>query len=116
MLTGKQITDENKSDIERGLSFFTMFLSIFALIAIFVGSFIIFNVFSISAAQRQQENALLRAIGASRGQVTRSLLVEALVVGIGGSLIGFVAGIGLATAILELLSQSRLRRRRRAAW
>ena len=57
MLTGKQITEENKSDIEQGLSFLTIFLSIFALIAIFVGSFIIFNVFSISAAQRQRENA-----------------------------------------------------------
>ncbi len=106
VLTGKQITEENKSDIERGLSFLTVFLSIFALIAIFVGSFIIFNVFSISAAQRQQENALLRAIGASRGQVTRSLLVEALVVGIGGSLIGYIAGIGLARAILWLMEQA----------
>src|SRR6195952_5015597 len=106
VLTGKQITEENKSDIEKGLSFLTIFLSIFAFIAIFVGSFIIFNVFSISAAQRQRENALLRAIGASRSQVTKSLLVEALVVGIGGSLIGFAAGIGLAFAILWLLSKA----------
>jgi putative ABC transport system permease protein len=104
VLTGKQITEENKSDIEKGLSFLTLFLSIFALIAIFVGSFIIYNVFSISAAQRQRENALLRAIGASRSQVTRSLLVEALVVGIGGSLIGFAAGIGLAALILRILT------------
>lgn len=108
VLTGKQITDENKSDVERGLSFLTLFLSIFALIAIFVGSFIIFNVFSISAAQRQQENALLRAIGASRGQVTRSLLVEALVVGVGGSLIGYAGGIALAKAILSILSSAGL--------
>lgn len=106
VLTGKQITDENKSEIEKGLSFLTLFLSIFALIAIFVGSFIIFNVFSISAAQRQQENALLRAIGASRGQVTRSLLAEALVVGIGGSLIGYVLGIGLAKTILSILTSA----------
>ncbi|MEO5899366.1 MAG: FtsX-like permease family protein [Ilumatobacteraceae bacterium] len=104
VLTGKQITEENKTEIEKGLSFLTIFLSIFALIAIFVGSFIIFNVFSISAAQRQQENALLRAIGASRSQVTKSLLIEALVVGVGGSLIGFVAGIGLAFAILKILT------------
>src|SRR6478735_6361315 len=105
-LTGKEITDENKSDVERGLSFLTLFLSIFALIAIFVGSFIIFNVFSISAAQRQQENALLRAIGASRGQVTRSLLVEALVVGVGGSLLGYLGGIALAKLILSILSSA----------
>jgi putative ABC transport system permease protein len=104
VLTGKEITEESKSDIEKGLSFITLFLSIFALIAIFVGSFIIFNVFSISAAQRQRENALLRAIGASRSQVTKSLLIEALVVGVGGSLIGFAAGIGLAFLILKILS------------
>ena len=106
VLTGAQITDENKSDVEKGLSFFTLFLTIFALIAIFVGSFIIFNVFSISAAQRQQENALLRAIGANRGQVTRTLLVEALVVGIGGSLIGYVGGIGLAALIAKILKSA----------
>jgi putative ABC transport system permease protein len=106
VLTGKQITDENKSEVEKGLSFLTLFLTIFALIAIFVGSFIIFNVFSISAAQRQQENALLRAIGASRSQVTRSLLAEALVVGIGGSLIGYVGGIALAKLILTILSSA----------
>ncbi|MFT3852671.1 MAG: FtsX-like permease family protein [Ilumatobacteraceae bacterium] len=103
-LTGKQITAENKSEIEKSLSFLTLFLSIFALIAIFVGSFIIFNVFSISAAQRQQENALLRAIGASRGQVTRSLLVEAVVVGVAGSLLGYLGGVALAKAIFVLLS------------
>jgi putative ABC transport system permease protein len=85
-LTGEEITDENQSDVERGLSFFTIFLTIFAAISLFVGSFIIFNVFSISAAQREKENALMRAIGASRRQVTRVLFVEALVVGAMGGI------------------------------
>jgi putative ABC transport system permease protein len=102
-LTGKQITAENQSEIERGLSFFKTVLSIFALISLAVGSFIIYNVFSISAAQRQRENALLRAIGASGGQVTRSMLFEALAVGVGGSLLGFAGGLGLATGITSLL-------------
>ncbi|MCU1504010.1 MAG: transporter substrate-binding protein [Ilumatobacteraceae bacterium] len=102
-LTGQQITAENQSQIEKGLSFFKTVLSIFALISLAVGSFIIYNVFSISAAQRQRENALLRAIGASSGQVTRSMLAEALAVGIGGSLLGFVGGLGLATGITRLL-------------
>ncbi|CAN0152032.1 unnamed protein product, partial [Phaeothamnion confervicola] len=60
----------------------------------------------ISAAQRQRENALLRAIGASRSQVTRSQFVEAFVVGVGGSLIGCVGGIGLASLILSILSSA----------
>ncbi|MEO5724200.1 MAG: FtsX-like permease family protein, partial [Ilumatobacteraceae bacterium] len=104
VLTGKQIIAENQTAVERGLSFVKLFLTIFALISLFVGSFIIFNVFSISAAQRQKENALLRAIGASRSQVTRSLFAEALVVGVGGSLLGFVGGVGLALGIMKLLT------------
>ncbi|MCU1361560.1 MAG: hypothetical protein JWN99_2849, partial [Ilumatobacteraceae bacterium] len=98
------ITDENQSDVEQGLSFFTIFLTIFAAISLFVGSFIIFNVFSISAAQRQRENALLRAIGASRSQVTRVLFVEALAVGILGGVLGFAGGVVLATLILKVLN------------
>jgi putative ABC transport system permease protein len=104
VLTGKQITQENQSAVAKSLSFITLFLSIFALIAMFVGSFIIYNVFSISAAQRQRENALLRAVGASRAQVTRSMFIEAMVVGVGGSAVGCVGGIGLALVILKALS------------
>lgn len=103
-LTGKQIIEENQSAVEKTLSFMTIFLSIFALISLFVGSFIIYNVFSISAAQRTRENALLRAIGASRSQVTRSMFIEAFVVGLGGSLLGCLGGLGLASTILAVLN------------
>ena len=65
-----------------GLAFFNTFLLVFAVIALFVGAFIIFNTFSIIVAQRQKEMALLRALGASRRQVIRSVLVEAFVVGL----------------------------------
>ena len=106
VLTGEQITEENQSAVEQSLSFITIFLSIFALISMFVGSFIIYNVFSISAAQRTRENALLRAVGASRGQVTRSMFIEAFVVGLGGSLLGCLGGVGLASGILFLLNQA----------
>jgi len=105
VLTGAEITKENQSAVEQSLSFITIFLSVFALISLFVGSFIIYNVFSISAAQRQRENALLRAIGASRSQVTRSMFVEAVVVGVGGSLLGCLGGVGLASTILTVLSK-----------
>ena len=104
VLTGKEIIAENQSSVEKTLSFITIFLSIFALISLFVGSFIIYNVFSISAAQRTRENALLRAVGASRSQVTRSMFIEAVVVGLGGSLLGCLGGLGLATGILALLN------------
>ncbi len=102
-LTGEQVTKESQDAVEEGLSFFTIFLTIFAAIALFVGSFIIYNVFSISAAHRQRENALLRAIGARRSQVTWVLFFEALVVGVVGGLLGFAGGVGLATGIMSLL-------------
>jgi putative ABC transport system permease protein len=103
VLTGKEITDETTTALQRGFSFFTTFLTIFALIALFVGSFIIYNVFKISAAQRQRENALMRAIGASRGQITKTVFVEAAVVGLVGSLMGFGGGVLLAFGITALL-------------
>ena len=103
-LTGAQITEETTSQIKTVLGFFTTFLTAFSYIALGIGCFVIYNVFSITAAQRQRERALLRAIGASRRQVTISLLVEALIVGVLGSVIGFVAGIGLSRALSALLN------------
>ena len=103
VLTGKEIIDESQSDLAAQFAFFTLFLTIFAGIAIFVSSFVIYNVFKISAAQRLQENALLRAIGARSSQVTKALLVEASVVGLLGGLLGFAGGIGLAAAITAIL-------------
>lgn len=102
-LTGAGITEQTQTDIEQGLQFFTLFLAIFSMIALGVGSFVIYNVFSITAAQRRREHALLRAVGASRRQVTRLMLGEALAVGVVGSLLGLVGGIGLAIGIRELL-------------
>ena len=104
VLTGAEIIARSQTEIEKGLGLFTIFLSIFSLIALGVGCFVIYNVFSITAAQRRRENALLRAIGASRRQVTRVMLVEALVIGLLGSAMGLVAGAGLALGIGNLLN------------
>ena len=68
----------------------------FAARRLFVGAFIIFNTFSILVAQRTRELALMRALGAAKGQVTRSVLVEAVVVGVLASAVGLAAGIGVA--------------------
>jgi putative ABC transport system permease protein len=102
-LTGAQITKETQDQIGTALSFFGILLSVFSYIALGVGSFVIYNVFSISAAQRQRENALLRAIGASKKQVTRAMLIESVVVGLFGSTVGLIAGIGLSKALSALL-------------
>ena len=102
-LTGAEITQETQDDISEALSFFGILLSTFSAIALGVGSFVIYNVFSISAAQRQRENALLRAIGASKGQVSRAMLTESLVVGLVGSVAGLFGGIGLSVGLTALL-------------
>ncbi|TKJ31384.1 ABC transporter permease [Blastococcus sp. CCUG 61487] len=90
------------SDFSEALSFFNIFLLVFAGIALFVGTFIILNTFSMLVAQRTQELALLRALGASRGQVTRSVLGEALAVGIVGATAGLAAGYGIAAGLRAL--------------
>ncbi len=102
-LTGAEITKETQDQIGEALSFFSVFLNIFAFIALGVACFVIYNVFSITSAQRTRENALLRAVGASRRQVTGALLSEALVVGLIGSLLGIIGGLGLSKGLGGLL-------------
>jgi putative ABC transport system permease protein len=104
VVTGAEITAESQSDIEDNLSFFNTFMLIFAVVALLVGSFIIFNTFSITVAQRTRENALLRAIGASKRQVLGSVLIEAFIVALIASLIGLVAGLAVAAGLKALLA------------
>jgi putative ABC transport system permease protein len=103
VITGQQASDEMASDIKQGLSFFTIALLVFAFISLFVAAFIISNTFSILLAQRTRELALLRAIGATRRQVLTSALAEAALIGVISSVLGFLAGIGLAAGALALL-------------
>ena len=106
VLTGKEITKESQDSLAKSFSFFTTFLTIFAALSIFVGCFVIYNVFKISTAQRLRENALMRAIGARSSQVTFAQFVEALAVGVLGAVLGFVGGVGLALGITSLLNAS----------
>lgn len=103
VLTGAEITEENQDSLEEGLGFFNTTLLVFAGIALFVGTFIIYNTFSIVVAQRTRELALLRALGASRRQVTASVLLESVVVGVGASAIGLGLGLFLARVLKALL-------------
>ena len=75
----------------------------FAGIAVLVGVFLIVNTFSMLIAQRTRELGLLRALGADRRQVRRSVLLEATLLGLVGSTLGLAAGIGLAIGLIELM-------------
>ncbi|MEY9991891.1 putative ABC transport system permease protein [Streptomyces sp. V4I8] len=97
--TGQALADEQAEQIEEGLGSLKQVLLGFAGIALFVGVFLISNTFTMLVAQRTKEIALMRAVGASRKQITRSVLAEAAVVGLVASVIGFVLGVGLAVGL-----------------
>ncbi len=100
--TGLEEAAQQTSDLESQLGFLRTFLLIFAYVALFVGAFIIFNTFSITVAQRTREFGLLRTLGATRGQVVRSVVAEGVMLGFGGALVGLLAGFGLAPALDDL--------------
>ena len=103
-VTGTQVAEELEDDIEgEFLGFFSTALQAFAMVALLVAAFSIFNTFSILAAQRTRESALLRALGASRRQLLSAALVESVVVGAAGAALGGVAGIGIGALALDLL-------------
>lgn len=102
--TGKQVTADTEASVNNALKFVNYFLLAFGAIALLVGTFIIYNTFSMIVAQRLRELALLRAIGASRRQVSRSVLLEAVIVGLVGSITGIAAGVGLAYGLRALLN------------
>jgi putative ABC transport system permease protein len=101
-ITGKELSAESASSVKKAIGGFSTFLLVFAFISVFVGAFIIFNTFSMLVAQRVRELALLRALGASRGQVRRSVQVEAAAVGFVGASAGLVLGGGLAVVLRAL--------------
>ncbi len=101
-VTGDKVAKETQDTVSQALNFINIFLLVFAAIALVVGTFLIINTFSILVAQRSRELALLRALGASRRQVTRSVLMEALVVGLVGATLGLLCGWGLAAGLKAL--------------
>ena len=104
-LTGDDAAEESASELLKQISFLTTFLLIFAGIALVVGAFLIVNTFSILVAQRSRELALLRALGASKRQVTWSVLLEAFVLGVLGSTVGLGLGVLLAMGIRSLFAR-----------
>jgi putative ABC transport system permease protein len=100
--TAEQVQDQQSQDVKDQLQFLTIFLIVFAAIATFVAAFIIFNTFTITVAQRARQLALLRAVGATGGQVTRLVVVEAFVVGLIASILGLLVGVLIALGIQAL--------------
>ena len=103
-LTGAQITKEAQDQIAQNISFISIFFTAFAVVAVVVGGFVIYNTFSIIVAQRAREMALLRSIGADRRQVLTSVVAEAMAVGVIASVLGVLGGIGVGALLKALFA------------
>ncbi|MEU8013152.1 ABC transporter permease [Micromonospora parva] len=101
----QQILDEAVQDAVRNVDQFRMLLLIFVGVAVVVAGFVIANTFAIVLAQRTRRTALLRLIGATRGQVFRSTVLESAVLGFVASALGVLIGVALAGAMRLLLSR-----------
>jgi putative ABC transport system permease protein len=100
--TGEGQAHEDAEDTNEFISFLQKFLLGFGGVALFVGSFVIANSLSITIAQRTRELATLRTLGASRRQVLRSIIIEALVVGTLAAVVGLFVGLALAKGLFKL--------------
>jgi putative ABC transport system permease protein len=100
--TGTAVAEDDAEGTNEFISFLQTFLLSFGGVALFVGSFVIANSLSITIAQRTRELATLRTLGASRKQVRRSILIEALVMGVLASVVGLFLGLALAKGLFSL--------------
>ncbi|MEU3554605.1 ABC transporter permease [Streptomyces fragilis] len=101
--TAAEAADDASADFAGVLDVMKYAMLGFALLAAMVGVFLIFNTFSMLVTQRTREIGLMRAIGSSRKQVNRTVLAEALILGVVGSALGVGAGIGLAVLLMEAM-------------
>lgn len=101
--SGKDFLADQRASIGAVGRYLKYALQAFALLALFVGGFVIYNTFSVIVAQRQRELAVLAAIGATPKQIKRSLSLEGLLLGLLGSVGGVVAGFGLAWLLIGVL-------------
>ncbi len=102
--TRAEATADSKNSVGSFLKVIKYAMLAFAGIGLLVGIFLIVNTFSMLVAQRTREIGLMRALGSSRRQVNRSVMIEALLLGIVGSAVGIAVGAGLALAMMGLMN------------
>ncbi|GGI12814.1 ABC transporter ATP-binding protein [Galliscardovia ingluviei] len=99
-----QVADQRLKNMGGGVSgATTTFLMVFAVLAMFVAALVIANTFQVLVAQRKRILALLRTIGAKRGQVYRSVILEGAILGIISTILAVLVGIGLMVLMIVLM-------------
>ena len=114
--TGEEAAEQQAQDFSDALGFIRIALLVFAGVALLVGGFLIFNTFTVTVAQRTKEFALLRVLGASRGQILRSVLIETFVVGLVASILGVLVGLAGRAGAGGAAGRGRHRPRDDRAW
>ncbi|MFF8813410.1 ABC transporter permease [Streptomyces pactum] len=107
--TQDEAAEANQKELSGELDILKYVMLGFAGVAVLVGIFLIVNTFSMLVAQRTREIGLMRAIGSSRRQINRSVLTEALLLGVVGSVLGIFGGIGLAVGLMKLMAGAGLK-------
>lgn len=103
VLTRDQAADARIKELGGGENFLVAAVLGFAAISLVVAALVIANTFQVIVAQRTRTLALLRCVGAVRGQLRRSVLLEAGILGLGASVVGVLLGTGVAQGALSVL-------------
>ena len=85
---------------------FSISLLFFAGTALFVGAFLVFNALSMTVLERTRELGMLRALGSTRAMIARSVMAEALILGLLGSVLGVLFGYGMAKGLVYLFGRA----------
>lgn len=101
-----QQADEMLRSVTDGIDVVTFGLLGFAIVALFVAGLVITNTFAILVAQRTRQLALLRCVGATRSQIKRGVMTEAIVLSVVASVIGLLLGIGVIQAGVRLVDRT----------
>lgn len=104
VVTASQLASSTAADLQNGLAFIPWTLAVFAFVSLFLGALIVFNTFSLVAAQRSWEIALYRCLGASPRQIMATVVGEASLVGLVSCLLGVGWGVLAAGTILPKLA------------
>jgi putative ABC transport system permease protein len=102
--SGDAFLDDQRSQLGAPYRFLKQALQAFAILAMLVGGFVIYNTFSVIVTQRLRELAVMAAVGATPRQIKRALRYEGLVLGVLGSLLGVLVGLGLTFVLVLVLN------------